>query len=196
VEIGVEFDNGTTRGRLTYFESDAENGSRLFSNDEGVFEVQRQVTEIDGFEAVLEYAFNADLTIGGNYSYTNGRFDSDGDGDVDSDLDGLNIGPNRLNLYAFGLLRDSISWRVQMSSFDDREFEGPAAPVERDFDGYIQVDAFGGWQTRFGEFSIAVENLLNEEYFTYFAQTEPLARADTYFLGNGRTITLGWQKQF
>lgn len=196
VEIGVELDNGTVRGRLTYFESDAENGSRLLSNDEGIFEVQRQVTEIDGIEAVFEYMFGAQLTVGANYSYTKGRFDSDGDESVDSDLDGLNIGPNRLNVYAFGLLRDSISWRVQVSNFEDRDFEGPAAPVGRDFDGYVQVDAFSGWQTRFGEFSIAVENLLNEEYFTYFAQTEPLARNDTFFLGNGRTITLGWQKQF
>jgi len=196
VEVGIEFDNGNLRGRLTYFQSDADNGSRLLSNDEGIFEVERQRTEIDGVEAVLEYAFGEQLTLGGNYSYTNGEFDSDGDGAVESDLDGLNIGPNRLNLYAFGLLRDDIRWRIQVSSFEDRDFEGPAAPVDRDFDGYVQVDAFAGWQTRFGEFSIAVENLLNEEYFTYFAQTEPAARADTYFLGNGRTVTLGWQKQF
>lgn len=196
MEIGLEFDDGDVHGRLTYFESDADNGSRLRSNQNGIFEVERQVTEIDGFEAVVEYLISDRLTVGGNYSYTNGEFDSDGDGSVDSDLDGLNIGPNRLNVYAVGLLRDDISWRLQVSRFEDREFEGPAAPVDRDFDGYVQVDAFAGWQTRVGEFSVAVENLLNEEYFTYFAQTEPAARADTYFLGNGRTITLGWQRLF
>ena len=196
LEAGIEFDNGALRGRLTYFESDSDNGSRLLSNDEGIFEVQRQRTEIDGFEMTLEYVFGDRLTLGGNYSQTDGRFDQDGDGAVDSDLDGLNIGPDRLNLYAFGLLRDELRWRIQVSNLEDREFEGPGAPTGRDFDGYLLVDLFAGWETTLGEFSIGVENLLNEEYFTYFAQTEPAARADTYFLGNGRTLTLGWQKQF
>ena len=94
LEVGVEVDNGALSARLTYFESDAENGSRLFSNNAGIFEVQRQRTDIDGVEATLEYAFDNDTVIGSNYSRTNGRFDSDGDDVVDSDLDGLNIGPN------------------------------------------------------------------------------------------------------
>lgn len=196
LEAGIEFDNGVLRGRLAYFESDSDNGSRLLSNDEGIFEVQRQRTEIDGFEMTFEYVFGDRLTLGGNYSRTDGRFDQDDDGAVDSDLDGLNIGPDRLNLYAFGLLRDDLRWRIQVSNLEDRQFEGPGAPTGRDFDGYLLVDLFAGWQTALGEFSIGVENLLNEEYFTYFAQTEPAARADTYFLGNGRTLTLGWQKQF
>ncbi|MEM8683357.1 MAG: TonB-dependent receptor [Pseudomonadota bacterium] len=196
LEFGIEFDNGSLSGRLTYYESTADNGARLFSNPEGIFEVQRQRTEIDGFEAAVDYTFNERLSVGGNYSRTNGEFDSDGDDSVDSDLDGLNIGPDRLNLYAYGLLQDSLRWRVQVSNLEDRNFGGVAAPVGRDFDGYTKVDLFGGWMTELGEFSIAIDNVLNEEYFTYFAQTEPAARADTFFAGNGRTITLGWQKQF
>jgi len=196
LEIGIEFDNGALSARLTYFESDAENGSRLRSNPEGIFEVERQRTEIDGYEAVVEYGFSEALQVGANYSNTDGRFDSDDDGRVDSDLDGLNIGPNRLNLYAFGRLNEALNWRAQVYRFEDRDFAGPAAPADRNFDGYVQVDGFLGWQTELGEFSLAVENLLNEEYFTYFAQTEPAARADTFFLGNGRTVSLGWQKQF
>lgn len=196
VELGVEFESEGLRARLTYFESDAARGSRLLSNPEGIFEVQRLRTEIDGFEAVLEYSFGESITVGGNYSNTEGRFDSDDDGIVDSDLDGINIGPNRLNLYAHGLAFENVRWRLQVSSFEDRNFRGPGAPVDRDFDGYVQVDGFVGWQTEIGEFSLGVENLLNEEYFTYFAQTEPAARADTFFLGNGRTLTVGWQKQF
>lgn len=196
VEFGIEFDNGLLKGRLTYYESTADNGSRLFSNPEGIFEVQRQRTEIDGFEATLDYSFSDALVVGGNYSRTDGQFDSTGDDNVDSDLDGLNIGPDRLNLYAYGTVADTYRWRVQVSNLEDRNFDGPAAPTERNFDGYTKVDVFGGWMTSFGEFSIAIDNLLNEDYFTYFAQTEPAARADTFFRGNGRTLTFGWQKQF
>ncbi|MEM7613024.1 MAG: TonB-dependent receptor, partial [Pseudomonadota bacterium] len=196
VEVGVEFDNGGLRGRVTYYESTADNGSRLFSNPAGIFEVQRQRTEIDGFEVSVDYTFSDALVLGGNYSQTDGQFDSTQDGSVDSDLDGLNIGPDRLNLYAHGSFREDYRWRLQVSNLEDRAFDGVAAPVDRNFDGYIKVDAFGAWMTSIGEFSVAVENLLNEEYFTYFAQTEPAARADTFFRGNGRTLTLGWQRNF
>ena len=195
-ELGIEYDDDAISARLTYYESTADNGARLFSNAAGIFEVQRQRTEIDGFEVMLEYRFSDRLTVGGNYSRTNGEFDSDGDDTVDSDLDGLNIGPDRLNLYADGAASEAISWRLQLTNYEDRRFAGPGAPVGRDFDGYILVDAFIGWDTGAGSFSVAIENLLNEDYFSYFAQTEPSARADTYFRGNGRTLTLGWQKQF
>ena len=196
LELGLEFDDGALRGRLTYFESQADRGSRLLSNAQGIFQVQRQRTEIDGIEASLEYRFGEPFTLGANYARTDGEFDSDGDGRVDSDLDGLNIGPNRLNLYAFGSARENLRWRLQLSRFEDRNFKGPAARRGRDFDGYLQLDGFVGWQTALGGFSLAVENLLNEEYFTYFAQTEPFARADTFFRGKGRTLTFGWQRRF
>ncbi len=196
IEVGIEYDNDVLSGRLTYYESTADNGARLFSNAAGVFEVQRQRTKIDGFEVTLDYRFNDQLTVGGNYSQTNGDFDSDGNDTVDSDLDGLNIGPDRLSLYAYGAAGEAINWRLQLTNYEDRSFAGPGAPVGRDFDGYILVDSFVGWDTSVGTFSVAVENLTNEDYFTYFAQTEPFARADTYFQGNGRTLTLGWQQQF
>lgn len=196
LELGVEFDNGIVSGRATWYESTADNGSRLFSNDAGIFEVERQRTEIDGFELALGYAFSEALEVGANYSFTDGRFDADGDGRVDSDLDGLNIGPNRFNLFASGRLRGVFPWRIQASRFEDRSFEGPAAPVDRDFDGFTLVDAYIGWETEAGDFSLAVDNLLDETYFTYFAQTEPAARSDTFFAGRGRTLTLGWQKTF
>jgi len=196
VELGVEFAGDRLTGRLTWYESTADNGSRLFSNPDGIFEVQRQRTEIDGIEATLDYAFSNNFGIGGNYARTNGRFDSDGDDSVDSDLDGLNIGPDRLNVYAYGVALERLRWRLQVSQFADRDFDGPGAPEDRSFDGYTLVDLFAGWQSPIGEFSIAVENLMNEEYFTYFAQTEPAARADTFFRGNGRTLTLGWQNRF
>ena len=196
LEFGVEYASDALRARLTWYESTADNGSRLVSNPEGIFEVQRQRTEIDGIEATITYAFNDAFNVGGNLALTNGEFDSDGDGAVDSDLDGLNVGPDRLNLFAYGVAFDRLNWRLQVSQFADRDFEGPAAPTGRNFDGYTLVDLFTGWQSPVGEFSLGVENLLNEEYFTYFAQTEPAARADTFFRGNGRTLTLGWQQQF
>jgi len=196
-EVGVEYGDGRLTARATYYESSADNGSRLLSNEAGIFEVQRQRTEIDGIEFALDYALSEALSIGANYSRIDGRFDSDGDGSVDSDLDGLNIGPDRLNVYAEGRFGDEIRWRLQAARLEDRSFDGPGAPADAaDFDGYTLADAFVSWQSDYGVFSVAVENLLNEDYFTYFAQTEPFQRSDTYFAGNGRTLTFGWQRAF
>jgi len=196
-EVGLEYGDGRLTARATYYESTADNGSRLLSNEAGIFEVQRQRTEIDGIEFALDYAFSETLSVGANYSRIDGRFDSDGDGAVDSDLDGLNIGPDRLNVYAEGRIRDEIRWRLQAARLEDRSFDGPGAPADAaDFDGYTLADAFVSWRSEYGVFSLAVENLLNEDYFTYFAQTEPFQRPDTYFTGTGRTLTLGWQRAF
>lgn len=108
LEAGVEFSKGKVQVRLTYFESEAENGSRLLTNSVGIFEVERQLTAIDGFELVVDYMFSDSLGFGANYSSTNGRFDSDRNGSTDSDLDGLNIGPNRLNAHVYGNFSDAI----------------------------------------------------------------------------------------
>ncbi|MEM7504060.1 MAG: TonB-dependent receptor, partial [Pseudomonadota bacterium] len=196
LEIGVEFQQGPFSARVAAFRSEAENGARLLLNDAGIFEVQRQETEIDGFELVADYRFDSGHVVGANYSNADGEFDSDGTGGVDTDLDGVNIGPNRLNLYAHGPLGQSINWRLLLSNLQDRDFRGPSAPVDRDFDGYWIANAFVNWKSELGIFSLGVENLLNEGYFTYFAQTEPGARADTFFRGNGRTLTLGWEHRF
>jgi len=196
LEVGVEFERGPLSARVAAFQSQADNGSRLLLNDAGIFEVQRQETEIDGFELVVDYTLDSGHVIGANYSNSDGQFDSDGVGEVDTDLDGVNIGPNRLNLYAFGPIGERVNWRVMLSNLEDREFRGPAAPENRDFEGFWLANAFVNWDSGVGVFSLGVENLLNEGYFTYFAQTEPGARADTFFRGNGRTLTIGWDRQF
>ncbi|MEM9400860.1 MAG: TonB-dependent receptor [Pseudomonadota bacterium] len=196
VELGLEYRNGPLSARIAAFQSDSDNGARLILNPAGIFDVQRQKTEISGFELVADYAFSSGHVIGANYSNSDGEFDSDSDGSVDTDLDGVNIGPNRLNLYAEGPFGDDINWRFMLSNLEDRNFRGLAAPVDRDFDGFWLANAYVNWDTRAGMFSVGIENLFNEGYFTYFAQTETGARADTFFRGNGRTMTFGWDRRF
>ncbi|MEM1246548.1 MAG: TonB-dependent receptor [Acidobacteriota bacterium] len=192
-DLGAEFFLGRFQARIAYFESEADNGARLLSNEQGIFEVQRQRTEIDGFEISADYYFSEKLQIAANYADTNGEFDSDADGRVDTDLDGLNIGPNRLNLIFESRLTDDFSGRLQVSTFEDRDFRGLAAAVGRDFDGFTLVDLALRYQLPVGALRLGVENLLNEDYFTYFAQIEPFARADTFFKGNGRTVSVAWR---
>ncbi|MEM9594735.1 MAG: TonB-dependent receptor [Acidobacteriota bacterium] len=196
LEFGIEYSGRRFNMRTSVFETEAENGSRLATNSAGIFEVVRQRTQLEGIEVFAEYIFTQKFSISATYALTEGEFDSDGDDRVDTDLDGLNIGPDRLSLFFDGTLTDRLSGYVQVSRFFDRDFEGPAAPSGRDFDGYTLVDVSLRLDLPLGQLRLGLENLLDEDYFTYFAQTEPNARSDTFFKGNGRTFGLGWQVGF
>jgi iron complex outermembrane receptor protein len=195
-EVGVEFSNGAWRAHLALYRSDADRGSILRLNDDGIFEVEREKTEIEGMELSLEYMVTDNWSVGGNYTRLDGRYDSNGDGATDSDLDGLNIAPDRLNLFLQGTAWDRLDARLQLSYLDDRDFEGPGAPTDANFDGYTVVDVVLAWNTDHGRFGLGVDNLLNEDYVTYFSQVEPGQRNDTFFAGPGRTLSFSWQGTF
>lgn len=195
-EIGIEFNNGPLRAHLAVYDSSADEGSILRLNAEGIFEVERERTEIEGIEFSLEYMLSDYWSLGGNYTYLDGRFDADDDGSVESDLDGLNIAPNRLNAYLQGSFGEQLDLRVQASWFDDRSFEGPGAPDNADFDGYTLFDAVLRWNTNYGRLGLGIENLFNKQYVIYFSQVEPGQRNDTFFAGAGRTLSLSWQASF
>ena len=196
MEFGVEYVDERFNLHFSYYQSDSDLGSRLDANAEGIFNVRREKTEIEGFEIAAGVTINENIYIGGNYAQLDGEYDSDGNGEVDTDLDGLNIAPDRLNMFieanAFGWL----SGRLQVSHLFDRDFNGPAARPNRDFGGFTIADLFVTANTRLGDIELGIDNLTDNQYLTYFAQTEPFARTDTIFAGRGRTFTLIYRRSF
>lgn len=195
-EIGLEWDNGSLRARLTAFDSRSDNGALLRLNSAGIFEVERQRTEIEGIEISLDYLSPSGWLFGGNYARTEGRFDSNRDGVIDSDLDGLNVGPDRLNLYVQGSLSERWSLRVQGSLLESRDFDGPASRGNANFGGYSIIDLMLGYDSDVGRFQLGVENLFNRDYVSYFSQVETGQGNDTFFAGTGRSLALSWQRSF
>lgn len=200
-EIGADFNNGSLRLHAGYYWSNSDLGLRL-QNVGGIFEVQRERTEIEGLELSGEYAHASGWGAGLLYSQIDGRFDSNGDDDVDTDLDGVNVSPDRLNgfvtwqgpaPFARSIAR-GVNARLQVSQFFSRDFDGPAAPVGQDFGGYTLVDLFVGVDTQLGNFSLGIENLADNQFITWFGQTAG-TRDDQFFAGRGRTLTLLWRHQ-
>jgi iron complex outermembrane receptor protein len=76
----------------------------------------------------------------------------------------------------------------------DRDFEDKAGVTTNEFEGYTTLDlstdvaAFGGVVTA------AIQNLTNEDYFTYYSQTSPIDVR--YFKGLGRTFRVNYQVSF
>src|SRR5690606_28896837 len=146
-------------------------------------------------EVSAAYHFDSGVSTGIAYSKLEGRFDSDGDGSVDKDLDGRNIAPDRINIYVEAPLAANWHGRLQYSKLLDRDFDGGLP--QHDFDGYSVVDAVVSYRdASLGNFTLGIENLLDEDYITYYSQTLTYVNNSTYFAGHKRAISLGWQKTF
>ena len=193
-EIGFRINWQPLDFELSYYESDSDFGSRL-ENIDGMFFVKREKTEISGVEATLGIQANDDHRIELSYAAIRGRYDSDKDGNVDTDLDGNNIPPNRL------LINWNARWTSKLSSFIqanynfDRHFDEAPGADDVSFNGYTLIDASLAYQLPKGSVNVAIANLLNKDYFDYYSQTAT-TRADRYFKGRGRTISLGYSLDF
>lgn len=192
-EVGIEVNRGPIEASATYFWSDSDEGQLLVLVGD-VFEVQRQRIEIQGLELNLSTATPIPgLRLGFGYAHLDGRVDTDGDGIVNADLDGANIGPDRLNLwadYAIG----PVSLGLQSRTHFARRFDG--GDPRNDFEGYHLLDGSVSVATGFGRFTLAAQNLLDRQYIDYNSDTQRPADNLRFFAGRGRSVTLGWLANF
>lgn len=192
-EIGLEFSAELFELSASYFWSDADRGQFLVLVD-GVYEVERQRTEIEGLELSARWNTPLDgLALSASYAALDGRTDSNRDGRVDRDLDGSNIAPDRL-LLAADFARGAWSARLQGQAYLEREFAG--GDPRNDFEGYELVDAWIGYGTAFGDITLSAQNLLDRQYISYFSDTVGPTDNLRYFAGRGRVVSLGYQKKF
>ncbi|WP_411360818.1 TonB-dependent receptor [Pseudidiomarina sp. YC-516-91] len=193
-EIGIEYRDSALHFSLSYFQSDSDLGSRLQADADGFYSVQRERTEIDGYELSANYAWSAYTSFGVNYAKTNGEYDSNDDGVVDTELGGRNIAPERANLYWEQQWGALVSSRVQYNMLFDRDIYSGAQAINN-FDGYQTLDAQVLIETMdYGQFTVGIENLLDEFYLTYYAQT--VGPDSRNFAGRGRTVSVNWSYSF
>lgn len=193
-EIGIDYDDGRWLAHLAAYWSDSDLGSRLaFDTATQTYKVVRERTEIRGIEGNVAYQFSDATRIGLGYAATEGRYDSNGDDRVDSDLPGINVSPDRVTAFWDQDWSPTISTRLQASQSLDREFDLRGTRVA-DFDGYTTVDLQARFALPVGRLNVGIENLLGEQYVTYYSQSTP--RNDTYVAGRGRVLTLSWSHRF
>lgn len=201
-EIGIEVKRGPLDASATYFWSSSDKGQLLIARPDRIFDVQRLRMEIQGLEIALGIRTPIDgLKLGIGYAHLLGRYDADTnpDGVVDTDLDGVNISPDRLNLSA-SYAKGPFSARVQSQFYLARSFHadaGKAQPDQRNnFGGYNVTDASVRYDTGIGALNLSVQNLLNTQYIDYSSDTRLPTDNLAYFAGRGRTFTLGWDFRF
>lgn len=194
-EIGARFDWDRYGLELSYYESNSDLGQRIQPDDQGNYRVQREKTEIQGFEVTGEARVSDAHQLRLSYTRTEGKSDTDGDGSVDTKLTGRDLAPDTLKLAWSAAWNDKLSSHLQASYYRDRSFDDP----ELEFDGYTLVDTSLAYQLPVGRATFGIENLTDKDYFTYYSQSfpqSPVLEDDLYFKGRGRTFTLGYQLDF
>ncbi|MCW4630701.1 TonB-dependent receptor domain-containing protein [Marinomonas rhodophyticola] len=189
-EAGFRIHRNAFDFELSAYQSNSDLGSRI-ENQNGLYVVKREKKEIHGAEASLGFQLNKDHKLQASYSYIQGKSDTDGDGKVDTKLTGADIPPNRLVTSWNARWDEKLSSLLQVSHAFSRSFDDE----DLNFDGYTLVDASVGYKLPVGKMSVAVANLFNEDYFTYYSQAA-YANDSFYFKGRGRTLTLAYGLDF
>lgn len=193
-EAGIEYRSNHLQAEISYYQSNSDYGSRLAMNDDGIFDVARERTELSGFEASAEWFLLKDTSLGFAYARPEGEYDSDDDAVVDSDLDGANITPPRLNLFWNHQWTDNLDTRLQASHLMDRSYKDANGDEYFHFDGYTLVDFSASWQLGANMIRASIQNLTNEDYVTLYSQNR--MNNALYFKGRGRTFSLGYTYNF
>ncbi|CAG75710.1 TonB-dependent ferric achromobactin receptor [Pectobacterium atrosepticum SCRI1043] len=190
VETGFRFKRDKFDFEASYFESKSKLGERVRESG-GVFLSDRQRTQIRGVEVTTGYQINEQHKINASYAHSEGKYDNNGDGKVDKKFNGLNIAPDRLITSWSANWNDNWSSFVQANYAFGRSFDDAGMA----FDGYLLMDAAVGYKLPYGRLNVAVANLLDKQYITYYSQAA-LVNDTRYFSGRGRTMTLGYSIDF
>ena len=193
-EFGAEFKTGDVTAQLSYYTSDSDFGERLVRGADGIYSVAREKTEIDGIEFSTSWAVTDVDLLGLRYAEATGRYDSNKDGRVDSDLGGTNISPDRVNLSWDRTWSNMIDTRLQANYLFDRDVKNSSGTITNSFDGYTTYDLSATIAAFDGTISVAVQNLTDEYYFTYYSQSSPNDIRN--FTGVGRSFNLGYNRTF
>ncbi|MBA0164024.1 TonB-dependent receptor [Pectobacterium versatile] len=190
VETGFRFKKDRFDFEASYYQSNSKLGDRVEQQGD-TFVSKREKTRIQGIEVTAGYQINERHKVNASYAHSEGKYDSNSDGKLDKKLNGLNIAPDRL------ITSWSANWNDQWSSFVQanyafgRSFDDAGMA----FDGYLLMDAAVGYKLPYGRLNVAVANLLDKQYITYYSQAG-LVNDTRYFSGRGRTVTLGYSIDF
>ncbi|POE20103.1 TonB-dependent receptor [Pectobacterium odoriferum] len=191
VETGFRFKKDRFDLEASYYQSNAKLGERVVQTGD-VFTSQRQRTRIQGVEVTAGYQINEQHKVNASYAHMEGKYDSNSDGKLDKKLNGLNnIAPDRVIASWSANWNDKWSSFVQANYAFGRSFDDAGLA----FDGYLLMDAAVGYKLPYGRLNVAVANLLDKQYITYYSQAAQ-ANDTRYFSGRGRTVTLGYSIDF
>lgn len=193
-EIGTRYFGDNWDGSLVAFYTDSELSSRTI-NPGGSLQLAiplRQPERIWGLESTLNVSLNDQWGVGGTAAYQEGEREDEGEW---KDLQGTFIHPFRLTGYTEHTPTKWLSARLQFeySPSSDR-FPGSTDFGEGEVSELFLMDFVATADTGYGEVSLGIENLLDEQYVSQFG--EATNSAGNYFAQPGMTARISYRRQF
>lgn len=189
-ELGIRGRIGAFRGGVAGFISTSQNGVTF---DAVTNQISQQKEMIYGIEVTGEMAVTEALTLGGNFTWREGRYDSNKDGRLDSALPNNRIAnPFRGTLYGTYRFENGVAVRVEGVGFSGRNepinIAGTIYPIRAG----ITLNASVTAPVAGGQAFLAVNNLFDTLYEN---PTATSVRNLTSYAW-GRTVTAGFRRSF
>lgn len=201
-EAGLTWRGKRSSATVSVYESKSDLSSVVRIDSAGIGHVDRVPTRVRGVEFTGQYWVRSSLTLDGTAAFLDGRTATAAGQPVDLALGARNIGPNKMLAGATWRASRQLSVRLQGSAFLDRNTNvgrnTNTTRFEEHFNGYTLLDAAITWRTSHGTWGLGVENVLDRQYYGYYAQADVNAALsnDSYFAGRGRTVTMRYTLDF
>jgi iron complex outermembrane receptor protein len=188
-EIGARGRIGPANYSVAWFQSRSNLGASLqiTPGTELAF-LQRAPETVHGFEATLDVAVSDAFDLGGTFALQKGK-QKLATGDVA--LGGDRITPTKVTGYANYRLGDVTLSVDALYSGSRNKFPGSLLPFQGDVSSLFLVNASVSLPLVGGEFTVGVQNLLDKQYVSQFAEARN--QNPTYVAEPGRTLLLTYR---
>ncbi len=192
-EAGLRWQRPGYSASLAGFRTESDLGTTITTD----LRIARQKEETFGIEATFDGRITDRLRVSGSISWIDGNRDFDDDGRRERPLPSNVVPPVKVIGIVDYSFSPRFSARVQTRHSADRDpFDEELAFGEAPIDSYTVVDAsFNAELGRFGRFSLAVNNLLNKDYFPLASQLFSCC-ADRFTEAPGTSARLTWSLEY
>lgn len=193
-EAGVRLGAGRGTATVTGFLNTSELGSTY--GDLPELRLIRSPERIYGTEVTADVRLADPVTVGGTFTWLEGKRDATGDGSYDTYLPGNRIPPAKTTGYVEVTPLEGVSGRLQVlhSGARDRFDDGERAYGEGPIDPYTVFDLSSRIDVGPGALKVGVQNLFDNYYFPVRSQFTNFGGA--YTPGRGRTVSLAYSVQW
>ena len=190
-EIGVRSQMGVVKSSLAAFYSESEFGS---SFNAVTLELVRAPEKVWGIEAALEAEPADDWRFGTSIAWVDGEVEDVATGDI-SKLDTSRIAPGKVIAFVEHDFAENWSTRAQLThSARQQRFENEQEFGRSDVEAFTLIDVSVTGKVGPGQATLAINNLLNEFYFTPDAFRN--AEDFTFTSGPGATARLTYSMNY
>jgi len=200
-EVGLTWSGARGSFTASAYDSRSELGSQVrVNNTTGIGSISRVPIRVKGVEFAGEWRPHEDWTLSATYATTRGKTAASAGAPLDVTLGARSQGPDKIVSAVRWSMTPNTSVRLQAARYASRHINAGrmagTARLEENFDGYTVADFSMAWASRWGDFGVGIENLLDRQYIGYYSQSNPAGTGEDYFAGHGRTYTFSWRRAF